>query len=242
MALFAVLMCVNFVACSSSDDEPNINREEDGNIKKKLMRLELEGTDVSNKFVYEFSYDNDNRLIQVISNGNKYYFNWIDDKIHAAIRENTSIYDLSNGLITKIVFENNLYTWGFSFNQSKELTEYTIQQRNETSLYKWEDNNIVAFGKEGNEFTSIEYSNKINKGWWYPECELIDMSYYMDENAFLFIAHPNLLGKQCAYLPKKFKGEHNYDFIFNVDKDGYVEKCTIVKANGQTRVYTYTWE
>ena len=263
MALFAVLMCVNFVSCSSSDDDPTEEKEEVVTQGKKLVEMVWENGGYQSDVVYKFSYHNDGKLSQItheFNNGisdikENYYYNWIDNQIKISAEGFNYVCSLSNGLITEIMESDNKgnadsggSTHSFTYNNSKELTNYKSEAHDDSEIrYEysgiWNNGNMTEFKYIAGhgESQTITYSNIKNKGWWYPSCDYIGMDYYMENAAFLFLANPSLLGKPCANLPKRIEGEYNYDFIFDIGQDGYVEKCKIVSGSSTT-VYTYKWQ
>lgn len=254
MALFAALMCVNFVSCSSSDDDPTEEKEEVVTQGKKLVEMVWENGGYQSDVVYKFSYHNDGKLSQItceFNNGisdikESYYYNWIDNQIKISADGFNYICSLSDGLITEII-EGTEGNYTFTYNQSKELSEYKSHRENDYLKYHlsstWKNGNMIAFEDNigGRDSYHITYSNTKNKGWWYPSCDHIGMDIYMERAAFLFLANPSLLGKPCANLPKSVDGEYHVDYIFDIDKDGYVERCKVVDR-GSTMIYTYKWQ
>ena len=62
----------------------------------------------------------------------------------------------------------------------------------------------------------------------------------------LILAHSNLFGESFLFnLPKKIAGENidkYWNFTFNTDAKGYVEKCKITDYFRTVTTYTYKWE
>ena len=66
MALFAVLMCVNFASCSSSEDDPTEEPEEGDVVVSGKKIAKIVGTSEESPYseTYTFSYDSKGRLIE----------------------------------------------------------------------------------------------------------------------------------------------------------------------------------
>ena len=66
MALFAILVCVNFAACSSGDDDPTEEPEEGGVVVSGKKNKKIVGTSEESPYseTYTFSYDSKGRLIE----------------------------------------------------------------------------------------------------------------------------------------------------------------------------------
>ena len=64
MALLAIVMCANFTACSSDDDE--VIKDDDGVITNQKKLVEIKSTsDDGETTLWEYSYDTKGRLVSV---------------------------------------------------------------------------------------------------------------------------------------------------------------------------------
>lgn len=263
MALFAVLMCVNFAACSSDDDEPETNEEGVVTNEKKLVEMTETGDTYTYIGKYEFSYDSKGRLEQVIyksqnkKNGTTteteiIEYTWGDNAIYTRRRDYIDItYSLTKDIVTKMtekIPDGISVIYNLSYNNSKELTKIShfnpsAELETEQARYNWVNGNIDGYIMDNDEIYEIEYTTHKNKGWWYSDVEYVGWSAYTDDEAPLFYAHPELLGKQSLYLPKIIKSnQYWWEFFYEFDNEGYITKCTARDDNEKRTIYTYKWE
>ena len=242
MAIFAVLICVNFVACSSSDDDPTNEKEptnENTTNQKLISSLTIEKT------TFNFTYNEKKQLVSVAKVGgktNKIEFEWSDSQIVATPtnewNEIPVCYLLKNGIITSVYNsegENEL-----TYDKDKHLTKV-----NDDDTWTWSNGNISKFVHEYNDYkpdtyTYSYYTDKENK---HP---IVDMSsarlYYagmLEYDELVFIAHPSLLGKTNKNLIKtRTEGNYTDEYTYELDNNGYPLK---IKRNGET-AYTIIWK
>ena len=137
MAIFAMIMSIGFVACSSDDDDNNGG----GSITsgKKLVRISSEYETIN------FTYGEDGKLTRASRNvnGNSEYINldWSGNTItlttHARWEENPCTITLDNGKISKATDGEETYKAAYSGNYLSQITGYNINK------YTWENGNIV---------------------------------------------------------------------------------------------------
>ena len=61
----------------------------------------------------------------------------------------------------------------------------------------------------------------------------------VDRSMLLFTANPEIAGMKTNQLPTAFYGNHTtYEF----NKEGYISKISLNRADGVSLVYTLTWE
>lgn len=160
MAIFAMIMSIGFVACSSDDDDNNGG----GSITsgKKLVRISSEYETIN------FTYGEDGKLTRASRNvnGNSEYINldWSGNTItlttHARWEENPCTITLDNGKISKATDGEETYKAAYSGNYLSQITGYNINK------YTWENGNIVKY-KVDNEgdiynYTCTYYNTALN--------------------------------------------------------------------------------
>lgn len=245
MALITILVSANFIACSSDDDEDSPIKNDDGIItnQKKLMELKITDDD-SETVIWEFSYDGKGRLAAVIQT-EKYgsntdrdvtNFTWSDKTIVAEKGRSTQTYTLNDDLVRTIRDTDN-EDWSnvsFTYNSSNQLiAAKDVDSHNYTYIttYTWENERIIKVTYDDNSTTDITYSGKTCKGY-FP-------LYTFDDDDAIFYAHPELAGMRTTQLPDQMYGkdkeyEETEKYTYTLDKDGYVESCTVV----DTDIYT----
>lgn len=246
MALVAVLISVNFAACSSEND-PTEEKEEVISQTKKIV--EIKRTDAKGSSV--FSYDEKNRLIKYECGESPFDYTWGNNVI---IKGNTTYY-LKDDLIIKHSYEGRLI-----YNSFNQLITYGLEDGHSisTGSYIWENGNVTeATVMHYN--IKINYSNKTCKGHFplmavalfenninYPQ------GYY--EYTALYMAHPELVGIKTKNLPNKISTFNDsmetvclIEYTFT--QDGYIESCTVEETqvyhgekNKRTIIYTFKWQ
>ena len=204
MALLAIVMCANFTACSSDDDE--VIKDDDGVITNQKKLVEIKSTsDDGETTLWEYSYDSSSQL--------------------AKVKETNS---QNNGTDTYI------YTW-----ENKRMTKLT--------------NTYINDSKEETAVYEYTYSGKTCKGW-FPNIE--DEAWKPIDDDCIFYAHPELVGMRTTQLPDQIYNkddayEMTIKYTYKMDKDGYVENCTVIniekslsdnKTETDTTIYTLKWE
>ena len=271
MVLFAILMCVNFASCSSSGDDPTEKPEKEEEKEEEIVDqgkklLEMTEERSTGLIRYKFSYDNKGKLNQltwesVKEDGEvtplaKYFYKWSDNQI-VITTDNSSEFKCTCNL------KNNLIASIENINYISPLSQqnYTITYDDDLVIREFKYGNqsknlIVHNTYRGPLFSSqvtegsyieykIEYQNTPNHGWIDFDClEMDEMPLYVKR---LILVHTNLLGKSyLPYLPKNIAAEnssHFWNFTFNTDNEGYVEKCKIsIEHHQNTKTYTYKWE
>lgn len=239
MALFAVLMCVNFAACSSSgDDEPEVNEEGIVTNEKKLIEMKMneEGEEIT----WTFSYDEKGRLtaIKGIEIDTEFddqgtftrNLTWGDGIIFYKNGHDNITFTLLNGLITSAESKDgDLTDATFTYNSSKQLITFKDEQDYDTYInnYTWEGGKLTKITDEDGDVIQLSYNNKTCKGYFPIIAFGDDM---VDDNEF-FAAHPELIGMRTNQLPSKAYAkwgdeEETTEFSYTFTNDGYIESCT----------------
>ena len=262
MALFAILMCVNFASCSSSDDEPEVENESGvvTNAKRLAeMKMDEEGEDIT----WTFSYDEKGKLttIKGIEIDSEFdhqgtftrNLTWGDGIIFYKNGHDNITFTLSNGLITSAESEDgDLTDATFTYNSSKQLITFKDEQDYDIYInnYTWEDGKLTKITDEDGDVIQLSYNNKTCKGY-FPVIAFGDD--LVDDNEF-FAAHPELIGMRTNQLPIKAYAkwgdeEEITEFSYTFTNDGYVESCTVKVTemyNGEEDVditiWTFKWQ
>lgn len=248
MAIFAMIMSIGFVACSSDDDDNNGG----GSITsgKKLVRISSEYETIN------FTYGEDGKLTRASRNvnGNSEYINldWSGNTItlttHARWEENPCTITLDNGKISKATDGEETYKAAYSGNYLSQITGYNINK------YTWENGNIVKY-KVDNEgdiynYTCTYYTDMPNKHSVFDvDAQGFDDAILAEYGNLLIMAHPTLFGLNNKNLLKSVTDSKGYtlSYTYELDGDGYPIKITETEKknqydSGSPEVYTLTWE
>lgn len=256
MALFAVLMCVNFASCSS-DDDPTEEKEEGGVVVsgKKLVKIVSAGS--YDNETYTFGYDDEGRLIEATEieeeEGYKdtetYQFIWGDDAIKV-VEKGTGYTEsftltLKNGLV-----QNNHNGNLFTYNNANKFIKCTSDYEDETFSAIWDGDKLVSISEYNNEAT-LTYGQSCKKGYF----PFIATMMANDGDAILFMAHPEIAGMRTTQLPTSitwtYRGYYGTEsetstMEYEFDKEGYITKITVKETDSDggtsTTTYTLTWE
>lgn len=262
MALFAILMCVNFTSCSQNDDP---TKNDNGTIIKGKRLTKLTCDDSYEFESYIFNYDDKGKLIEVIETKEGapycyYSFTWNDDFVQAiAIYTNSSnnsytfSLNIKDGLVKNALEERRSQNFGDTlvYNNSNKLIRN--QWNDGTTTFIWDGDKLVSYSikhyssiGKGFDVDAILSYNKTSckKSCFHPillsESEYLLIDYYF-ERIFAF-AYPELVGLSTTLLPTKVDYGHcSLDYKYEFDKDGYVSKIIIPHANWDV-TYTLTWE
>lgn len=234
MAIFAMIMSIGFVACSSDDDDNNGG----GSITsgKKLVRISSEYETIN------FTYGEDGKLTRASRNvnGNSEYINldWSGNTItlttHARWEENPCTITLDNGKISKATDGEETYKAAYSGNYLSQITGYNINK------YTWENGNIVKY-KVDNEgdiynYTCTYYTDMPNKHSVFDvDAQRFDDAILAEYGNLLIMAHPTLFGLNNKNLLKSVTDSKGYtlSYTYELDGDGYPIKITETEKKNQ---------
>ena len=261
MALMAVLMSVNFAACSNEDDNPT----EEGSstnqpiVEKKLVRI-TRNDYAGNPLTIDFKYDENGNVIKV-----EYCDKWYASQ--------SGQWNIDEETIEYIWGSNNSLTWSFEsvLNEAKKLTEIEglycaydndghikeygdIEDGTIHRIYTWNNNQLEKITANDN-VTTFSYEGQTCKGFFpllidYAE---IGFSSYSWERVlhgdYIFMAQPELIGIKTTSLPSE-NDCSNYTMLFDnydFDSDGYLIRCTVSKqwdtgTNYGNDIYRFIWE
>ena len=252
MALFAVLVCANFAACSSDDDTAS-----NGVGGKKMSKLVYENyssyTTVAETMT--FDYDVDGKLVLASNDYDNriFEFNWSEDMIERiCLSDNYSSRDyiLKNNLVQKVDHDYD-YDMGdrFVYNGANRLEQRiepsTLYEYTYTTSATWDGDKLMSItSKAGDRIISkeiITYGGRCSAGY----NPLIVSLFYGKE---LFYAHPELLGLRTNQLPVSvtyYSSDNSvktYNYEYEFDAASYITKIVEKVDNEIVRAWTITWE
>lgn len=266
MALIAVLISVNFTACSSDDDE--IIKDDDGVVtsEKKLMEMKetYDSKDDVHVDVMTFSYDSKGKLITVVqkcsddNSSDITNITWGENTFKESSNGEYTTYSINDGLV-RTGLESNGRDYSFAYNSSKQLTTYQYGDKDgdtTTRTLTWENGKVTKMTYEDDEPSTITYGNQTCKGY-FPLIVLM-----VEDDFKAMLAHPELIGMRATQLPTQShskevqKGEHYDDyfketykyenikeettkFTYKLTTDGYVESVTMEETDIETYKYSF---
>ena len=214
MAMFAIVMGVSLASCSK-DDNPN------GSEKNLVKMVASTGGTVVQTWI--FTYDDQGRVTNADLDseyGIDAHFVWSDDAIMVNNSWKNYTLSLNNGLVTSGTNGDT-----FTYNSSNRITKWN----NDTIM--WDGDKVVSIGSD-----TFSYGTSCKKGY-FPL-----FAYFMDDvdrSMLLFTANPEIAGMKTNQLPTAIYGiPTTYEF----NKEGYISKISLNRADGVSLVYTLTWE
>ena len=243
MAIFAIIMSVNFTACSSEDD-PTIS--DDGIITNEKKLVAVNESSTYDKVSVTFSYDSKDRLSKIIriysSNNNKVESTWVWG--NNTIMSGSHIFNLSEGHVVSTKWDE------FKYNSSNQLIFKGLST--DGSVITWENGKMMSCD-DGH--TTFYYDGKTCSKGYFPLISpaIFDRincgaGYYVDYEIGLFMAHPELCGIRTKQLPYKVVKDDGEDITldYTFTKDGYIESCTLKTSREQgedfIEILTFEWE
>lgn len=259
-ALLAILVCVNFTACSSDTPEPEKNEEGVIINEKKLVEIIIPEEEVVQE---KYFYDDESKLTMASHRDKStYIYDWDTNTIIEDADLWRKTFSLENNLIISSKEIWNSSPWGDSSisenifkNDTKGLLQsidyYYNTDFRESCKIVWEGSKIMQIGD-----TKFTYSGKTCKGY------LPILIWYISESCALFDAHPELIGVRTNQLPDEdFYSYSNtseyYDeiigevckvqdiresktkFAYTFDDDGYVKSCTRTEIDTDITIYSF---
>ncbi len=251
MALFAVLLCVNFASCSTDDDDPTGNPSVSEKRLARTMKYGIENGKEELNAIIDFKYNQENKLTAVYER-ELYSDGWHIDTYNYIWDSNNSItYDwgiffLTNDKITKHHhYEQGQYDFYlyFDYDKNGNWKEYGgIEDNGEKGpgiIITWENGNLASFG----EYRYI-YDNKTYNGSFPLFYEYAGW----EDEEYIFMAQPELIGIKTKNLPKMIINDpYTYTFEYEFDQDNYITSCIINvldyhSSNESVRSYDYIYE
>lgn len=250
MALLAVVLCVNFAACSDDDDEPN-GETPSGNALKPSSLTWNDGSWT------DYSYDAQGRVSKVEEydeTGDMYnstIIEYNDNNIVATTNdgEHRDVCTLnSNGQIVRTVCTSdyNSYTCEYTYDGNGQLTGINYENGESYQLI-WENGNLVRTEIDSDIITCTYTSIPSSKGFIiYGDDILIDI--FSDGNNLPLLANLGYFGKApqnmletLTYTNKTSDNATVINYSYELGKDGYVSKMSGT-SQGVTIWGTLTWE
>lgn len=245
MALIAILIGVNFIACSDDEEADTPIKNDDGIVTNQKRLMQIKMVDDYETITWDFTYDSKGRLIS-INHAERYDGKTDIDITNITWGENIikEVYDngdyftysLNDGLV-RSCSEPKDRDYSFAYNSSKQLTTYQANNRYESSTktlnLTWDNGKITKMDYNNEEVTEITYGNQTCKGY-FPLMVLM-----VEDDFQLLLAHPELIGMRTTQLPIQTYSKDGYyettsKLTYKLDKDGYLESCT----ENSTETYT----
>ena len=271
MALMAVLMCVNFTACSEDDptgDSPT-NHLSNANKLAKVMQYDIENNKKELNDIIRFEYDKNDNVVKI----HEIYgsdaddiditeYIWDSNKSITSYWENDEYikYTLTNNQITDILMHEYVWDWD---TETRELDEdfYRCTYDKDGNLIKiwWKDNeedeeelmneqtwnnNQLSTAKnyDYEHVITLHYDNKTCKNFFPLLADYIVNNGFSDD--YIFMAQPELLGVRTSKLPSKIiDGSCIISFDYELNTYGNVTSCTVNKLYSDDNLsYDYFYE
>lgn len=253
MAVVAVLVSANFVACSKDAISDPFSTVKKYANEKKLTKIVSEN--VNNEQLEEktvtLKYDSKGRLVETVTKGKSSYeewssvaeYVWTNDAViyreeeysGGECRTYECRYKVSKGLVRKLDYGDD-NDGSVSYNRDGRY--------NEGGLLEWDGDKLMCtYG----DYMSVYTYGEPCKSGYYP--------FFSIDGSALFYAHPELLGVRTKQLPVSCRGtayyaqnlkpySSTYEYEFNAE--GYVtkQKVTEIYESGQIIISTdtFTWE
>lgn len=256
MALFAVLVCVNFISC---DKESGGNSPTNQPVnEKKLVRITHKEYTGSTRTI-DFKYDENGNVIKVEHSIMSGSWSEVTDTIEYIWNSNKSLtwnYEctLNNAKITEM--SKGSYEIYCEYNNNGNLIEYgDLKDGTIRCIYAW-DNNQLENITGSNSVITLSYESQTCKGFFpllidYAEiyCSFSDRWAGCLSERYIFMAQPELLGIKTNSLPSEINYS-GYTMLFDnyaFDSDGYVTRCSVSQqwdngTNYGNDIYKFVWE
>lgn len=253
IALMAVLMCVNFTACSEDDPTDESPQYELVTSGKKLVKIEFTFSYPSDFIeVWDFNYDSEGKLIEATftdnyENQTKTRYTWNNNIINVLEKDykNTEYeytYNLKNGLVQD--WNNIKYN---ETGRPEKIMGSTIKWDNDkytriSTPYQVSEN-LTAYV-----FTQYYYAkNGTTCNGYYP---FIPLGPVNEEKDFLFIIHPELAGMRSTQIPVSFLHSDAFynittqgTYTHRLDDEGYISEFRKrEEGDWYEYIYTMTWK
>ena len=260
MALFAILMCVNFTSCSSDDDPTDESTQyELVTSGKKLAKIEYTLSDPTNDFIeiWDFTYDSEGKLIEATftdcyENQTTTRYTWNNSVIDVHEKRDVQggytndteyeyTYNLKNGLV------QNLHDIKYDdTNRPKEIMGSTIMW-DEDKLTRISTPYQVSENQTRYDFTQYYYSeNGTTCNGYNPFIPFLPID---EERDFLFMVHPEIAGMRSTQIPVSYLDQDvlgdmtQGTYSHRLDNEGYISEFRKKEKGHRTEyIYTMTWK
>lgn len=196
-------------------------------------------------------------------------FTWGNNTIIVTYEDNSRTYTLTDNLVRKEQ-NNDGISKTFTYNSSNQLTKVDeIDSRyghDYSYTYTWDNGKIVKHVYKENNYSESSYvyeytyNGKTCQGW-FPN--MGDEGWEPLDDDCIFFAHPELIGMRTNQLPEQifskdtdtseyydeyyketYKAEYTYEdtskFDYELDKEGYVESCTVTYTSVATIKHSFS--
>ena len=250
IALFAVLLCVNFTSCAEDGPEANGGGTPTG---KQLAKLDVTNENLG-QFTYTllFYYDDKGKVVKIENidrdyNGEQsvatYLFTWGDDIIKYQYSKpgshgDSHIFTLKDGFIQK-GGNGDVFT----YNSSRLVR--SNEGSNVNNLI-WNSDKLVSYFSNDDSYYSktITYEKTCKKGYFPLIPYLVS---FKDYYQYLFLANPEIAGLRTSQLPTKIVKDYDNDnilwaYTYEFDSEGYISTITEENPKRGVTKYTLTWQ
>lgn len=269
IAMLAVIMCVNFTACSEDDDNSPTNHPTNANKLGSVMIYDIENNKKELNDIIKFEYDKNGNVVKVYEQyGNNSdeiditEYIWDSNKSITSYWENDEYikYTLTNNQITDIL--SHEYVW-YVWMEERELDEdfyrctydkdgnliEILFKDNEEDDYElvneqtWNNGQLsMAKDYDYERVITLHYDNQTCKNFFPLLADYIANNEFSDD--YIFMAQPELLGVRTSKLPSKIiDGSCIISFDYELNAYGNVTSCTVNKFYSNDNLsYDYLYE
>ena len=249
--IFSILMSMSliFVSCSKDDDKDS--NETSAGAQKKLKSIDYNHPG----YILSFIYTNGKISRDVASYydsfyGETRYYNknitYLDSKIETQSDGETITYNLTNGLVTRIIDGEDYEDITYENGRIKTRKKYYNGELGEDILFEWKDDVIVhekiTYGEGGDYYYT--YTDYIDYGGIVASFQ--DDSFLYDDLPESLILQ-GYFGKLPKYLVSEINdvepdgiGKTNFSYV--MDEDRYPTTMTCILNDGRSFYTYYTWE
>jgi len=265
-----VLSTIFFANCNHSDDNELIKKEEiikieePAIIKKqenlvKSIEITQKKEDVITTSKVEFTYDNQNRLLEIKNlRGENLKYEYLSENslvVHATDieSENVTKYIFTLDSKTKMALslqvesQDNPYVntdkFKFDYNNKIQLSSITFNNKNifDKETYIWSEDYsypVSTVSQFDIEYLTFEGSEFLNNASIDINALISNYPNFIHPKYAAYSGH---LGEKAKYLIKNVNSSvYGYDYIFNTNTKGLIEKVTIGKINKKENVSEIT--
>lgn len=237
MALFAVLVSVNFASCSpdnggeSQDDSPSNQPSNE----KKLVKM-MQYVDGRLDGVCEFKYDSNGRIAEYKSkfwyggdnpDETKLEYNWYSNDSITVIKNGKLRrgFKLSSGKVIRETDYSREEFYCYAYNEDGNVIEYKELEQDASYNYTWNNGKLRTLDTPSATY-SLSYDDNTCKGFFPLFCDYA----VIGSTDNLFYVHPEFVGARTIYLPSNITTvDERTSFDYELDSDGYIESCTVVE-------------
>ena len=242
-------MSLIFVSCSKDDDKDN--DETSNSVKKRLKSIDDDGD------VLSFIYTNEKITREVESYydsyyGETHYYNkdikYFDSKIEIQDGGETITYNLTNGLVTRIIDGEDYEDITYENGRIKTWKKYYEGELDEDILFEWKDD-VITHQRE------LDEDGELVHDFYYTYTKNVDYGGVIasfQSNSFFYDNLPESLilqgyfGKLPKYLVSEINnvapdgGKDNFSYV--MDEDGYPTTMTWTLSGGSSIATYFVWE